>query len=130
MADDYHAQMAAHQGKVSDDEHKKAGQPVSGSMSDEHKQFVETLMNLVETKKIDPLNAQTFLNQDVYDSIPEEWKDKTDMSLVNIAHQIRQIADFWKSNETPEESPQLETMVEHLWQMKQKIEEHYDVFKF
>jgi len=122
--------MAAHQGKVSDKKHKKVGTALAGDMSKEHKEFVESVIKLIDNGEIDPMNSQTFLNQDVYEKLEEEWKDKTDLSLSNLAHQIRLIYEFWKSTETPDESPHLETMVEQLWQTKQRIEEHADVFKF
>ncbi|MDP7477232.1 MAG: hypothetical protein QF442_02175, partial [Candidatus Peribacteraceae bacterium] len=65
----------------------------------------------------------------VYDSLDETWQDKADLTIVNVANQIRLIQEFMESNETPDESPQLQTMVEHLWQMKQTIEREHDVFK-
>lgn len=67
---------------------------------------------------------------DIYNTLDEAWQDKADLSLQNIAGQVRIIAEFMASKETPDESPQLQTMVEQLWQSKQQIEKHHDVFKF
>jgi len=130
MVDDFHTTMAKHQDTMTEEDQKKAGQTISGDMGDEHKDFMETVLKLIDSKEIDPLNAQSFLNQDVYEGLDEEWKDKTDLALLNIANLIRSIDDVRKHSDSPNESPQLQTMIEHLWQMKQKIEEHYDVFKF
>ncbi|MDP6575416.1 MAG: hypothetical protein QF755_02875 [Candidatus Peribacteraceae bacterium] len=130
MPDDYKKTMGAHQGNVTEDDQKKAGQAISGKMEDKHKQFILNLIKLIESGEINPMVPQTFVKKEVYDSMPEEWQDKTDLILVNLADEIRMVVDFWKSTETPDESPQLDTMVEALWHSKQKIEVEYDVFKF
>ena len=122
--------MAAHQDSVSEDDQKKAGQAISGKMEEKHKKFILNLIKLIESGEIDTMAPQTFVKKDVYDSMPEEWRDKTDLILVNLADEIRMVVDFWKSTETPDESPQLDTMVEALWNSKQSIEKEYDVFKF
>ncbi|MFA7681920.1 MAG: hypothetical protein WCX61_02720 [Candidatus Peribacteraceae bacterium] len=122
--------IMAKQTGMTEKEQQKAGQAISGDMGEEHSAFAKTLKKLVDAGEIDPLNPRTFLKQDVYDSLPEEWQEKTDLALMNIANQLVRIVDFWSSKETPDASPQLQTMIEHLWQMKQRIEEHHDVFKF
>ena len=91
---------------------------------------MKTLIGILDSGEIDPYEPKTFLNMDVYESLDEQWQDKVDLALVNISNQVRLIHEFHVSNDTPDESPQLQTMVEHLWEMKQRIEEHYDVFKF
>ncbi|MCF7844417.1 MAG: hypothetical protein K9M03_01135 [Kiritimatiellales bacterium] len=130
MADDFHTTMAKHQDTMTEDEQKKAGQAIAGDMDNKHKDFMATVLKMIDSKEIDPLNAESFLNQDVYKGLDEEWKDKTDLALLNIANLIRSIDEVRKHDASPNESPQLQTMIEHLWQMKQRIEEHYDVFKF
>ncbi|MDP7247629.1 MAG: hypothetical protein QF741_03330 [Candidatus Peribacteraceae bacterium] len=130
MPDDYKKTMGAHQDSVTEDDQKKAGQAISGKMEDKHKKFILNLIKLIESGEINPMVPQTFVKKEVYDSMPEEWQDKTDLILVNLADEIRMVVDFWKSTETPDESPQLDTMVEALWHSKQKIEVEYDVFKF
>ena len=115
---------------MSEDDQKKAGQAISGKMEEKHKKFILNLIKLIESGEIDTMAPQTFVKKDVYDSMPEEWRDKTDLILVNLADEIRMVVDFWKSTETPDESPQLDTMVEALWNSKQSIEKEYDVFKF
>jgi len=126
---DFNSIMAQHH-DLSEEDQKRAGAPVSGSISSEHKNFLKTVTGLIDSGEIDVLDPQSFLNKDVYDSLDEEWKEKTDLTLINIVHQLRMIDKFRRSNKTPDESPQLETMIEQLWQMKQHIEETHDVFKF
>ena len=128
---DFHDTIKAHQGSdLTTEESKKAGQPVAGTMDDAPKNYLKDLIKLIESGEIDPNDQNTFLVEEIYKDLPEEWREKTDLALLNIANQIRLIYDFYTHNETPEESPQLQTMIEHLWDMKQRIEEHHDVFKF
>lgn len=112
------------------EDQKKAGTPVSGSIGTEHRDFLKTLTKMLEAGELDPYQPKSLLNMKVYETLDEIWTDKTDMILDNVARQLQLIANFLASAETPAESPQLQTMVEQLWQSKQQIEEHYDVFKF
>ena len=130
MSDDDFVQQIKNQAQLTEEEEQSAGQPVKGYIEEEHRQFLGTLFELIDNGEVDVNDQQSFLKKDVYDTLDEEWKDKTDLALVNIANQIKLIDTFRKDENNPEESPQLQTMVEQLWQMKQRIEEHYDVFKF
>lgn len=112
------------------DAQKQAGTPVAGTMDSEHKNFLKTLKTLLESGDIDPYDPKSFLKREIYDGLDEQWQDKADLTLQNVAGQVRLIAEFMASGDTPDESPQLQTMVEQLWQSKQQIEEHHDVFKF
>ncbi len=113
-----------------EDAQKKAGQAIAGKMGDDHTDFLQTLLKLLADGTITSTDPQSFINTDVYNSMPLDWKGKTDLALINIADQMRRIEEFYKSKDTPNESPQLETMIEGLWLMKERIEEKYDVFKF
>jgi hypothetical protein len=126
---DFNTLMQEHQ-DLPEDQQKKAGQAIAGKMDIDVEEFLHKLLDLIENKTIDPTHPETFINTDVYDIMPQEWKGKTDLALLNIAAQITRIVDFYTSKETPNESPQLQTMIEGLWLMKQRIEEKYDVFKF
>lgn len=108
----------------------KAGAPLTGDMGDEHKRFAVTISTLLENGSIDVAKPETFLNQSVYDALDQEWKGKTDMAIMNISTLLSHIYDFYKSKQTPDACPQLATMIEQLWEMKERIETHADVFKF
>jgi hypothetical protein len=108
---------------------KKAGQAIAGKMESDHENFLKHLIDLLDRKEIDTANPQSFLKMDVYEKLSEEWQGKVDLALVNIVDEARRIEDFFRSKETPNASPHLQTMIEHLWQMKQRIEDHHDVFK-
>ena len=125
---DFHTTIKKHAKKsLTEEDQKKATAPVKGDVSEEHKNFLVTLEKLLDKGEIDPAEPKTFLKQDVYEDLSEEWKEKVDISLVNIANQIRLIQD---TRAVEGESIHLQTMVEQLWEMKQRIEEHYDAFKF
>jgi hypothetical protein len=126
---DFAAQMA-NPSDLSEEQQKKAGQPTGGDMDAEHKNFCTTITKLFETGAIDVTRPETFLNRDVYDRLEPEWKTKTDISLMNIATLLGHIYDFYKSKQTPDACPQLASMIDQLWEMKQRIETHADVFKF
>lgn len=126
---DFVASMKQYQ-DLPEDEQKKAGQAIAGKMDPKHEEFLQQLLKLLQEKQIDTAHPESFIKQDVYDAMPLEWKGKTDQALFNIADQVRRIEEFYISKETPNESPQLQNMIDSLWQMKQRIEETYDVFKF
>lgn len=130
MADDFHKTIADHhKHHLSEDQQKKVTAPVQGSIQDEHKNFLKTLFSLLDDGKINPEDPQTFIKNDVYSALSEEWQDKVDVALVNIANQIRLIRDL-RVTAKDADVIHLETMVEQLWEMKQRIEEHHDVFIF
>lgn len=112
------------------DEQKKAGQAIGGDMDSEYENFLKTLIGLLDRKEIRSADPQSLLKKDIYDKLPQEWKDKVDLALLNIAEQVRLIEQFYRSEETPNSSPHLQTMIMHLWQMKERIEKTHDVFKF
>lgn len=110
---------------------KQAGKPSAGSMGDEHEKFLETVLKLLKSKAIDPSDPKTFLNGTVYDALAQREKDSIDLSLANLAGMLNHIVEFRLSSETPDSSPQLQTMIEQLWQTKSRIEAKVgDVFKF
>ncbi len=108
----------------------QAGTPMTGGMGDEHKRFAATIASLLENGSISITNPETFLNKAVYDAQDQEWKTKTDLTMLNVATLLGHIYEFYRSKQTPDACPQLATMIEELWQMKMRIEVHADVFKF
>jgi hypothetical protein len=116
---------------VSPEQEAIAGKAIAGAMDDDVEAFMKQILELLEQKRLDPWDPQTFLKHEVYDSLPQEWKDHTDLALLNIADLLRLIVEFRVSKKTPDSSPQLQTMIKQLWAMKQRIEAHgHDVFIF
>ncbi len=112
------------------EEQLNMGKAEAAPMDAKHNTFLETILTLVDSGEIDVYKPETFLKRDVYDKLDEQWRDKTDLALMNIANQLQNVYLFRVSKQTPDESPILSAMIDELWQMKQRIEEHHDVFKF
>lgn len=112
-----------------EDEQKKAGAPVGGAVGTEHKEFAEHLYQLLDSGEIDLINSESLVNKEVYDKLDEEWQDKIDISLTNMINQIRLIDKLRQAGSEETEAIHLHTMIEHLWEMKQRIEEHHDALK-
>ncbi|OGJ61990.1 hypothetical protein A3C37_00620 [Candidatus Peribacteria bacterium RIFCSPHIGHO2_02_FULL_53_20] len=111
-------------------EEKKMGEAAAAPMNDGHNQFLQVILALIDKGEIDVYKPETFLKKDVYDKLDETWRDKTDLALLNIANHLQNIYLFRVSKQTPDEAPILASMIDELWQMKQRIEETHDVFKF
>ncbi len=127
---DFLTAITKHQ-DLSEAAQKQAGRAAGDDMGKSHKMFLATLIAMIDGKEIDVHKPESFLNRSAYDSLDELTRGKIDLSLVNMADQIRQIEWFFRSKTTPNASPELQTMIEHLWQMKSRLEErHGDVLKF
>jgi hypothetical protein len=114
---------------LSDAAQKQAGQAIGGAMRREHEDYMMKLVGLVDRGEIDLMDPDSLLNFTVYDRLSDAAKGKIDQAKVNLLHEVRRIVEFYKSTETPNASPHLETMVEHAWQMVKRLETQEDVFK-
>ena len=130
MQDPLSKAIAAHR-ELSDDAQKAAGKAASGVMDAKHQAFLDLLLGLLRKKDIDPTNPRSFLNDAVYGKLPEAERDGIDLALMNLGHMLEDVVEFRLSKETPDSSPQLQTMIDQLWHMKDGIERKAgDVFKF
>lgn len=110
---------------------KQAGKAIAGSMKKELEDFLNLLLDLLKKQSIEAANPKTFLNEAIYDALPQADKDQTDLALMNLGHMLEDVIEFRLSKLTPDSSPQLETMIAGLLQTKSRIEEKVgDVFKF
>ncbi len=108
----------------------KAGQATGTDMDERHKKFLADLIAMIDKKEIDVVAPESLLRRQAYDALPEDARGVVDFAIVNIADQIRRIEGYFRSTQTPNASPQLQTMIEHLWDMKSRLEEkHGDVLK-
>lgn len=115
---------------LSEEAQKKAGRPAGDDMDEEHKNFLKLIIGMLDRGEINVSEPETFLKHDVYNALDDTWKAKVDQAMLNVAIQLRQIEAFYRDTKTPNASPELQNMIEHLWQMKRRIEEHHDVFVF
>jgi hypothetical protein len=123
-------QTIGQQHPLSEEQQKKIGQSVGAKMGEEYEMFMKKILRMLDGGEIDVSKPQSFLKMDVYNRLDEQWKSKVDLALVNIANLLGHIVSFRLSKKTPDESPELQSMIEYLWQMKQRVEETHDVFKF
>lgn len=129
MGDDDFISAMSDEKELSTEQQQQMGKAVAGAMGDEHKTFLKTVIELLDLKGIDLTQPETLLNKEVYDQLDELEQGKVDLALINIVDQLIKIEEFYRSADTPDESPQLQNMIEALWQSKKRIEENYDVFK-
>lgn len=128
---DFVSIMAGHDDhNLSDDHQKQVGAPIGNDMSALHKQYLANVIAKLDAKEIEILKPETFLVTDIYNTLPELDRSAVDLSLFNIVHQVARIEDFFRDTQTPNAAPQLQTMIDHLWQQKNRVEEKYGkVFK-
>jgi hypothetical protein len=107
----------------------EAGKVIEGNIGDDHRMFIQKILELLQSGEIDPIKPSTFLHAEVYNALPEEEQDKLDLELQSIAAMIRVISNFQKQGAT-ENSVHFHTTAEHLWDMVNRIEINNDVFKF
>lgn|SRR3989338_2036767 len=127
---DFQKAIAVHT-DISEEAQKKAGQATGSTMAAQHTDFLADLIAMLDRKEIDAGVPTSLLNQKIYGELSQESKDAIDLALLNIADEVRRVEWYYRSNTTPNASPQLQTMIEHLWDMKSRLEEkHGDVLKF
>ncbi len=114
-----------------EDAQKQAGKAIAGSMKPELEAFLNAVLDLIKNGSIDAKDPKTFLNATVYDALPQTDKDQADLALGTLGDLLLHVVEFRLSPQTPDSSPQLETMIAGLLQTKTRIEEKLgDVFKF
>lgn len=130
MTNPFTQALQKHTGKdLSTSKQEKLGKPQAAVLSDEHTNFLKTVIGLIDAGKIDTKFPQTFLHGAVYEGLSQEWKAKTDRAIPNIATLLERIMDLHARPEK-DESFEMKNLIETLWQAKQRIEEHADVFIF
>jgi len=115
---------------VTPEQEKQMGTAATAPMDEKHNVFLQTILQMIDSGTIDVYKPETFLKKDIYDKLEEQWRDKTDLALINIANHLQNIYLFRVSKQTPDTSPILAAMIDELWQMKQRIEDTHDVFIF
>jgi len=92
-----------------------------------HEDFLKMLIRKLESGELKPHQPATLYNRPVYDKLSEEDQEKTDLTAINLMSLIRQIESLWKIDQSA--TFQIQNLVESIFQMKSKFEEHYgDVY--
>lgn len=116
---------------LSEEAQVKAGKAPAGAMGDEQTNFVKTISRMILEGEINVYETSTFYKPGAYEALKEADRGSVDLAMVNIASLLKHIADFYLSKKTPDAAPQLQQMIEELWQMKDRLEKKYgDILKF
>lgn len=130
MTNPFAKAIKKHSGKdPSEAEQQRLGKPRAASLSDEHTDFLKNLIDLIDAGKIDTKDSQSFINDEVYAGLADDVRAKTDQAIPNIITLLERIMDL-HAREEDNASFEMKNLVETLWQAKERIEQHADVFIF
>jgi len=126
---DFASAIGQHQ-DLSEDEQKRIGRSGGDDMDAEHKNYLALIIGMLDRKDIVLLDPESILKPENYRLLGELDRNRVDAALVNITDQLSRIEHSFRDTRTPDASPELQNMIEHLWQMKNRIESKYgDVYK-
>ena|SRR3989344_2215130 len=130
MTNPYLQSVEQHSGKdLPSGTEQTLGKPRAASFQDEHTRFLATVVKLIDAGKIDTKNPGSFIKADVYAGLSADWQKRVDLTTPNIITLLEHIMDLHLRPEK-DESFEMKNLIETLWQAKQRIEEHVDVFIF
>lgn len=98
----------------------------SDAFTDGEQAFLNLLMAKVENKTINLYAPSCLLNVPVYEVLPLEAKGKADQNAVLMLGKIREIHGLMQLSKEP--SYQVKNLVAALFEMKNRLEEHQDIF--
>ena len=90
-------------------------------ISDEDRKFLAMLLDLIDSKKIDLYKPSTLINNEVYDTLDEKARGKTDFDAVNLLSTIREIKKLCDGGFR--DSYQTMNMVNQIRLTKERLEE-------
>ncbi len=100
---------------------------VQGGIKPENKNFLEFVLDLVKSGKIDLFVPHSLINDEIYNSLSEKQQGEVDLEAVNTLSAIRKIKDLYEAGYV--DSYQMENLVDKLRVTKEKFEESIgDVF--
>ena len=108
---------------------KSLSTPREISLEREHGTFLKTVIGLIDAHTIDMKNSASLRKEAVYRTLSPEWQRKVDLAVPNIITLLERIMDLHARPEK-NESIEMKNLIETLWQAKQRIEKHADVFVF
>lgn len=87
----------------------------------EEQEFLNMVMQKVESKQIDLLKPSSLLNQAVYEKLTPEAQAKADFNAMNLLAIIRQIHSVWSINKEP--TYMIQNLILDVKYTKEKLEE-------
>ncbi len=89
--------------------------------SKEQEDFLKILIGLIDSGKIELMNPDSLINQEIYKQLPEQEQGKTDLEAVNLLAVIRDIKGLFDNGF--KDTFQMQNMVERLKYTKERLEE-------
>ncbi len=96
------------------------------AFSAEEEAFLNLLMAKIEDKTINLYSPSSLLNTPVYDALPTEAKGLADQNAFLLLTKVREIYNLMQISR--EATYQVKNLVDSLFQTKQRLEEHGDIF--
>lgn len=105
-----------------EDEQVKLGKPLAddSGVSSEDMEFLQMLVNKIESKEIDLFVPSSLLNEPVYNGLDEEAQGKADYNALNLLSTIRQMYKLWQAGER--ETYQIQNLVHQVRITKERLE--------
>ncbi len=95
--------------------------------------LLQTLLTLIDDKVINILKPESLIKEEkreAYLALTESEKRALDLALVNMCSQMQHIIEFHRSPHTPDESQELEVMIDHLLDMKDRLGKNADLLQW
>jgi|SRR3989339_927881 len=85
------------------------------------KQYLEIIIKMIESGKINLLNPRTLLNEKVYDQLKGEKEKKVDINTNILMARLRDIYELWKLKKIT--TYQMKLLIQELRQIEARVEQ-------
>jgi len=114
--------VAQNQSPLSEEAQKLLNTPLvmTQPMTDQDQQFLNMLVDLVNSGKINLYGPDTLINHAIYDTLPQDRQGKVDLEAINLLGAIREIKDL--QDHGFGQTFQINNLVERLRVTKERLE--------
>jgi len=114
--------------EISAQTQERLNTPLKKSVQPKYKDYLKLILDLINQGTIDVFNPSSIINTNIYNTLNEQGKADVDKILINLINMVQRMQYLNEKGE--ENSFQLESIVDNIWQTKEKIEQkHGDVLK-
>lgn len=132
MTNDFIAAMTR-SSPLSEKRQKMIGKSGQKNLQVKQLTLLQTLLTLIDDKVINILKPESLIKEEkreAYLALTESEKRALDLALVNMCSQMQHIIEFHRSPHTPDESQELEVMIDHLLDMKDRLGKNADLLQW
>lgn len=90
-------------------------------MSEENKNFLDHVMELINNQTIDLYRPETLMNRDIYDGLDEKTKGIADTNALPLLGELRQIKKLYETENR--DTFQMKNLIERVRLYKERIED-------